>query len=256
MPRYLAPLALTLFAPAMAQAGPPTDVQVQLIGPGPVLVNTSGRYQVLVENISLNRADGVRLQLQFPLTGQPRPVIRGSASSQDRRCFDDGTVIECVLGRLGPGAVTRVGFEFTSPHATPLGEVRAVAYAADDTNRSNNEAGVPIDLRYYPQPVSGPVSAVIKGCNGRGLNTFFECSAGSTFIYSYTLSLEANGSISLTNPNYSGLWFQSSAEDLHLEYVAQGTIVMSFDGKGVGQNCFEGLATFNSPYNAAYRVCL
>lgn len=250
--------AVSLALTSVAEAARPTDIAVQLIGPGPVLVDAPGHYEIIVENVSRRRADGVRVQIQLPLTAtSPRAYILGTVTNGDARCFDDGTVFECVLGRIRRGRATSIGFDFSAPFSAVASEIRAVASVADDTDLSNNEARVPVELVYVPQTISAPAPATVTFCSGQGLISFYDCVVSPGSTRSYTVDLDANGTVAFPSPNtaISGVWSQASSEDLFLEYSANGQVVLSYDGKGIGNNCFDGIATFNSPYNAAYRVC-
>lgn len=241
-----------------AEASRPTDLAIQVIGPGPVLVGAPGHYEILIDNISQRRARDVRLQIHFPLTATlPRPYILGTVSNADARCFDDGTVYECVIGNIRKGRATTVGFDFAVPYSVTGGEVRAVVSARNDADLSNNEASVPVELVYYPQPLAGTNTATVTFCSGQDLISFQDCVVSPGSTRSYPVTLNANGTISFPGRTVapSGAWNQSTAEDLYIEFATNGQVVMRFDGKGVGQSCFDGIATFNGPFNAAYRVC-
>lgn len=260
MHRYFAALTLSIpcLLPRFAEAARPTDISVQLLSPGPVLVGAPGRYEVVVENVSRRRAQNVRVQIHFPLTAtSPRAYILGEVTGADARCYDDGTVFECVLGHLRRGRSTRIGFDFTAAHSAVPGEIRAVASTTNDTDLGNNEASAPVELVYYTQPLSPPAAATVTFCSGQGLIAFYDCVVSPGSTGSYPLTLEVNGTVSFPGRTTAptGTWSQSAPEDLHIEFTSQGRVVMSFDGKAIGGACFDGLATFSSPYNAAYRVC-
>ncbi|MBX2811230.1 MAG: hypothetical protein KTR25_05450 [Myxococcales bacterium] len=250
---------MIIFAlPNSGWAARPPDVAVQILGPGAVRVDTPGHYEVVVENVSSRAARGLRLQLGFSVTAtSPEQYILGAVSNQDYRCFDDGHVFECVLGRLGRGQTTRVSFDFSAPYSAVMSRIRAVASVSGDSNLSNNEASVPVDLVYYSQVVVAPVDGTVTLCTGKGLISFYDCVVSPSSTSSYPLTLEAGGTIAFPgNSVATGRWNQVSPEDLHLEYEARGHTVMRFDGKGIGNQCFDGIAAFSGSANAAYRVCL
>lgn len=252
-------VSAALFAlPGAAQAARTPDLAVQIISPGPVLVDSPAHYRVLIENVGRRRADNVRVQLRFPLTAtSPTAFVLGTVSGMDARCFDDGTVYECVLGRLRRGAATTIEFDFSSPYSAVAGEVSAEASTTNEGDWSNNAAATPVELLYFAQALSAPATATVSHCTGQGLISYYDCIVSPTSTHSHLVTLGANGTISFPNypTTHGGRWSQASPEDLFMEYTGYGRVVMTFQGKAIGNDCFDGIATFASPYNAAYRVC-
>lgn len=60
----------------------------------------------------------------------------------------------------------------------------------------------------------------------------------------------------VNHPGYTGSWAQPTTEQLQYDILFQGNVVASFDGYGVGGDCFEGITTFpNSQYLSPHEVC-
>jgi hypothetical protein len=72
--------------------------------------------------------------------------------------------------------------------------------------------------------------------------------------------LEANNTITFTEPGYTGNWSQNAAKTtLFFEYFDGASKVAEFNGYAInGANCFDGMTTFfpSSTYVSPYHVCL
>ncbi len=252
-------LALTSTAEAGRRGGGGApDVQVSLVAPGAVDVDAVETFSVHVDNAGSANADDVALVVLLPETAtSPTVHVLGDLSGLDSRCTQVGTTLECSLGTLKRGKGATVSFDFAAPWAEGDLNIDVYATTSGETNLSDNDDGVTLEVVYVDQPISGPAGVTNRHCTGTGLQAFYECELYPSSISSHDILLEADGSITFgpSVTGYTGAWWQDADDHLHFEYFEGGSTRVIFDGNGVGGDTFEGIATFpGTGYNAGYEV--
>jgi hypothetical protein len=260
--RSIFPLATAaLLTSAPAYAAPVADLAVSISPPAGVHVYETGHYDVTVSNVGNKNASSVSLLIQLPETNtSPNVYILGTLGARDARCSVAGTSLSCSLGTIARNASTTVYFEIALPYSSaPLVIDAGASTTTQESNLSNNDAQHVAAPLTYGVTMSPPEAAINRHCTGQGLTSFFECELFPSSISSHETIFEAGGSITFVDapPTFTGTWTQVSADRLQFQYFDDGVLAASFDGRGVGGDCFEGPTTFpGSPYMSMYEVCL
>lgn len=259
--RSLLPFAAVFLFSAPALAAPKADLAVTVTPPSGIHVYENGTYTVKVSNVGNKNASNVSLTIYLPLTHtSPTVYVMGTLGAHDSRCTLSGNNYTCALGTINHGSFTNVSFDIALPYSTaPLDFDFAASTTTTETNFSNNTADHTASLLTYPVTMSPPETAINRHCTGTGLTSFFECELFPSSISSHTTILEAGGSITFVGapPGFTGTWTQSASDRLQFQYFDNGNLAATFDGRGVGGDCFEGRTTFpGSAYMSMYEVCL
>ncbi len=248
--------ATTAFAAASA------DLQVQVQAPSTVQISTATAYAVTVKNNGPSTATSVNLVIEFPLTNtSPTVAILGTVTESDTRCVIASNKITCALGTLKKGKTASVSYTYTAPVSTkPLQMKATVSSAVTDNNPANNASSVIPNL-VYPSRTILSANVVNSHCTGTNLTSYFECLLFPSSLSSHETTLNADFTISFTEPGYTGTWSQNTAKTtLFFEYFDGSGKVAEFNGYAInGSNCFDGLTTFfpePSTYVSPYRVCI
>jgi hypothetical protein len=250
-----------LFGTTTASAANGSDLVPSWVGPGPVLANTSGHYEVRVTNIG-TRASSVptTVVIQLPITANsPTVRIMGTVANLSTGCSLAGTKVTCSLASVPrSGGVGVVGFDMTLPVKAGAITFSAAVASANDLNPTNNTAGFTAAQTYTTVPSTAPMTVTVTSCTGTAaLTSFYECLPGST--QQHQVTLVGDGSIDFTPSgapaSYSGTWSVSGTQ-LSMTYTDNGAPIGSFTGQGATSNCWEGRMVFtNSTYVAIYQVC-
>ena len=144
----------------------------------------------------------------------------------------------------------------------PLSSAAITIAAAASTTRfepitNNNSDSYTANLLLYPYSIAAPATATTRHCTGQNLTSFFVCELYPSSLGSFDAVFQQGGGMSFVNqPGYTGSWTQPTSEQLQFDILYQSSVVASFDGYGVGGNCFEGITTFATPgYSSPYEVC-
>lgn len=251
-------VAVALLAAPQAFAAPDLEVSVTAPGGGADVYDVV-RYSVKVENNGNSHASGTVLQIDLPETRtSPTVHVMGIVGRIHKRCSQQGQSVVCDLGKVRKGRSKTRWFEIAWPvSAAPL-TFHAEATTNGDANLADNEIDHTASVNYVATAVGAPRDAHNRHCTGQGLIGFYECTLFPSSIMSHDITFELGGGISFVNApaGYTGSWSQPAADALVFEYRFDGDVVASFSGFGVGGDCFEGVTTFASPWNAPYEVCL
>lgn len=237
------------------------DLVTTIDAPTGVFVYESATYEVTVANDGQRHASGVTLTIDLPQTNnQPTQYVMGELGSMDARCAPSGLQLVCSLGRIRRGRSSTIWFDIALPESTDDLFVDAFAETTTpgETNLADNDHTVIADLRNYEVSFTSPVGLTIEHCTGTDLTSFFECVCAPSSITSHTTTLESDGSITFPYPGYTGQWWTNGPEHLAFEYSDSGSnVVLEFEGFGVSNDCWEGVATFpgNPTYVSPYSVC-
>ncbi|MFM2418247.1 MAG: hypothetical protein RL385_2970 [Pseudomonadota bacterium] len=247
--------------PATADAASAADLTVSIQAPAGVLVEDVAHYVVQVKNVGNRNADGVVLTVDLPATHtSPGVFVLGDLSGVDPRCTRSAARLTCNLGRLNRASQTSVAFDLALPYASaPHAFVARGSTTSAENVLANNRADHVQPLTYYSESVPAPVDADITRCTGTALTSFFECTVYTGATQTFALSLDTGGIIrSVGTTTVVGQWAQPASDSLTMTLVnTSGNVAATFDGKGVGGGCFEGVTTFPLPsvYVSPYRVC-
>jgi uncharacterized repeat protein (TIGR01451 family) len=234
----LSALALTV-APASAASS--SDLAVTVTTPT-VAVDQSGVYSVAVSNIGGQSAQNVSVTIDLPKTAtSPQVHLMGVLGAFDGRCR----------------AAAPITFSLALPYATaPLAiDVDANSTSADP-NSANDTRHVAVTPQTVPVSFTAPVTAHNRLCSGQNLTSFFECELYPSSLSGFDTVLAPGGAISVpSEPTVTGTW-QHAGDRLTIQYVENGNVLGTFDGRGVSAKCFEGSMPFTSGSVAMYEVCL
>ena len=246
-------------SPAFA-AAPRADLQVQLVAPSSVQISTATTYTATVKNLGPATTD-VGLVIEFPLTNtSPTVSILGTVSESEANCSIGSNKITCLLGSLKNNKTVSVSYSYTAPVSTKTLQMKAtVSSSVTDDSAGNNIATVVPNLIY---PARAITSANVQNshCTGTNLTSYFECLLYPSSISSHPTTLNSNGSITFSEPGYTGTWTQNAAKTtLSFEYFDFSGKIAGFEGRAInGANCFDGMTNFfpASAYVSPYRVCI
>ena len=254
-------VSVLVFTPLFTFAAPTADLQVSLTGPVSAPISTAATYTVQVKNLGPATATGNTVVIDFPLTNtSPSVTILGTVSGLNTNCSLASNKVTCQLPSLKKGKSANVTFSYTPPVSTKVLELKAVgATATGESITANNTARLIPNLTYPSRPLtSGTV--LNSHCTGQALTSYFECMLYPSSISTHTVDFLAGGTITFSEPGYTGTWTQaSSTSQLHFEYFDNGDKVLEFDGRAInGANCFDGLSQFfpTGNYVSPYRVCV
>lgn len=228
-------------------------------GPNSAKVNTPYQYSVKVRNMGNANAGGVKVKIDLPLTNtSPTQYILGKVTGLQTGCSIVARKIECNLGNIQPSVQRIVTFTFEYPVATkPLAmSANASTTTQGEINSNNNTDSRTQPVGYFTnQLVSADV--LVSLCTGTNLTSHFECELFPSSIQTFTMRLEAGGTITLPYPGYTGTWSQNSASELAFT-ITDGSDGASFSGFASGSACFEGITNFIpvSSYSSPYKVCV
>lgn len=234
------------------------DLSVEFNGQNSPFVYSPYTYQVKVENIGRQNADDVKVVIDLPLTDtSPGQFILGNLSGIDSSCQIVSNKLECDLGKIRKRKSKTISFDFEFPVSTKTLEMKATASTTSgDSNPLNDEATKTPNFR-YPDNIISSATILNSHCTGQNLTSYFECELFPSSLSSHSVTLEGNGTITFTQPGYSGTWYQPTSKQLHFEYSDGTNTVATFDGYATSATCFEGLTTFpNSNYVSPYKVCI
>lgn len=230
--------------------------------PATTNVYDAGRWNVQVSNIGNKNASSVTLTIQLPVTHtSPQVYVMGTVGAKSSTCVTSGTTLSCTLGTINRGTSKSVYFDITLPEsADPLTFVSTAVTTSVENSYTNNSDTDNASLTYYvPTFASFPATATIDHCTGTGLTAYYECTLFPSSISSHEHVFESNGDISFSSAypvGYAGSW-STAGEYLYFNYTYLGLNEVTFVGRGVPGNCWEGLAEFDgSTYVAPYYVCL
>lgn len=248
-------------ATSVAFAAPSADLSVSISAPSSVAISTPTTYTVTVTNLGPSTATNVQSLVTFPLTStSPQVYILGNVSESETRCSIVNRQLTCSLGSLKKNKSTSFSYSYTAPVSTKTLQMTASATSdLPDLVSGNSTASVVPTLVYPSRPIT---SATVSNshCTGTNLSAYFECLLFPSSISSHTTTLEADNTITFTEPGYTGNWSQNTAKTtLFFEYFDGTSKVAEFNGFAInGSNCFDGMTTFfpASTYVSPYRVCL
>lgn len=250
----------------VAFAAPPSaDLQVQLTAPTSVQISTATTYTATVKNLG-PATTNASLVIEFPLTNtSPTVAILGTVTESESACSIASNRITCTLGELRKNKSVSVSYSYTAPVSTKSLQMKAIASSSvNDSITSNNTATVTPNLAY---PVRAITSANVTNshCTGTNLTSYFECLLFPSSIATHDTTLNADFTISFTEPGYTGTWSQNAAKtSLTFSYFegsgSGSTKIAEFNGRSInGADCFDGLTSFfpqPSTYVSPYRVCI
>lgn len=245
---------------AMAAPPPPADLRVQFQGPATAAVYSPYVYTATVRNIGNQRADNVRLVVEFPLTAtSPQQYILGTLAGYDTtKCSIVSLKLQCNLGRVNNNQQTSISFNFTLPISSQTLKLKATASTtSNEPNQSNNQVDLTPTLAYPTVEITS-ANVLNSHCTGTGLTSYFECEKFPSSISYHTATLEADRTITLPEPGWTGQWDQPTLQELHFTYTDNMGSSAEFNGFARSSTCFEGIVTFLplGNYNSAYRVCI
>jgi hypothetical protein len=236
------------------------DVQAQLQGPSTSAVSVATTYTVVVTNVGSATAQNVQLVVNFPLTNtSPTVRILGDVTESDSRCSIAANRITCALDSIKRNKSVTVAYTYAAPVSTKTLTMTATTSTSGDVNAGNNVSSFTPTLTYPIRPIT---SATVNNshCTGTNLTSYVECLPYPSSIASHVTTLNADTSITFSEPGYTGSWSQNAAKtSLFFEYFENAVKVAEFNGFAInGANCFDGLTTFfpASSYVSPYRVCI
>ncbi len=256
--RLVVVLLVSLFAtPALAAA----DLAVNLSAPTGASVYEPGGWDVAVANIGNKTANNVVLTIDLPETmTSPTVWLMGTLGAYDGRCVRAGATLSCSLGALKRHKTTNVAFTLALPQSSsPLTITATATTSSSESGLANNTSARTAALLHPALAVVAGDAALNEHCTGTNLTSFFECELYPSSISAHDVEFLAGGALFLpVAPSYSGSWSQPAADRLVFAYFDEtNTLVASFDGWAVDQDCFEGLTTFpGSTWVSPYSVCL
>lgn len=237
------------------------DVTPSIAAPTGKYVYESGRYTVTVSNIGNKTANSVSLTIQLPETNtSPTVYVMGTLGAKSSSCTQSGTKLVCALGSMNRATAKSVYFDIALPEsADPLVIDATVTTTSAENSTTNNSASSTASPLNYSVTVSAPATVSNSHCTGTALASYYECTLFPSSISSHNVDFASDGTLTIPDagPEYTGFWWQDSADHLAFEYYELGTLVVEFEGWGVSSTCWEGLTTFpGSSYVSPYRVCM
>ncbi len=201
------------------------------------------------------------LTVQLPQTNtSPSVHVMGDLGPIDSQCVQNGTQLDCNLGKIKGGKTKTVRVFISLPWSEGSLDFSATAATStNDSNPGNDSDSAVAEVNYRDRVISGPQHASNRHCTGQGLEAFYECTLFPSSISAHGITFNADGSITFDGnpPGYTGVWGQDYDDQLWFEYSLDGHVVASFEGNAVDADCFEGLTHFpGSAYVAPYEVCL
>jgi hypothetical protein len=251
-------IAPVWLAAAPQAAGP--DLRLTLAAPANQQVYQSGTFTYTVANIGKKTAAGAKVVITLPGTGtSPQVFVMGTLNSFSSRCSRAGLVLTCTLGSLAKNASTTVYVDLMLPYSTaPIVLSATASTTTNEPAQGNNTVIHSAALGTYPVAMTFGTPIVHRHCTGTAsLTSFFECTLFPSSIAEHEATFNSNGTIDLP-PGYTGSWTYTATENrLQFEYFEGAVLVAQFDGRGVGNNCFEGRTTFipDNGYVSPYRLC-
>lgn len=254
-------LSVACLLAASSTALAAADIRPSVTAPSGVYVYEAGRYDVVVSNVGNKTAQNVTLTVQLPETNtSPSVYVMGTLGAKSASCTQSGTHLTCALGSINRASSKSVYFDLALPEsADDLVIDASVTTTSAESNTSNNSDSLTAALYNYEVSVTAPVTVSNDHCTGTNLSSYYECSLFPSSISSHDVDFADDGTISfpLYGVEYSGLWWQDSADHLAFEYYELGTLIAEFEGWGVSEGCWEGITTFpGSSYLSPYHVCL
>jgi hypothetical protein len=257
-------LAVFAFNAGTTFAARPQPVDLRVMpwqGPASAMVRSPYQYTVTVKNIGGTAAAGVKVVVDFPLTDtSPTKYILGKLTGIDpQKCQVVSNKLQCNLGNIGNNQSKDFSFIFELPVST-----KTLTFKATASTTTSGEVALGNNvLSHTPTPTYGANqitsgNILVSHCTGQGLTSYYECELFPSSISSFTASLNADTSISITGYGSIGNWDQFiSARQLHM-LMTDGNSSADFNGFSTGGNCFEGITTFtpSSPYLSPYKVCI
>lgn len=262
---FLIVLGLCSSAPLVAAPianGP--DLQVTLSTPSTAGVYQTRRYTFNVQNVGNRTAAGSKLVIELQRTGtSPEVYVLGTVIGYSTRCTKAANLLTCSLGDLAKNASLSVFVDLNLPYAVAPIVVKAAASTttSGEINSNNNLINYTTNLRTFPVTMTYGTPIVHQHCTGSStLTSFFECTLFPSSIAEHEVIFAANNTLTIpAAPTYTGSWVYTAIENrLQFEYFNGATRTVVFDGRGVGGNCFEGLAQFPTSTSgsvALYRIC-
>ncbi len=254
-----------LLASAPASAAQLPNLGVAMTPPASIVVDTTGRYTIRVNNTGNRNSAATTLTIQFPITGtSPQVYIMGTLGARDGRCALSGTKLTCALGTIVKnGGFTDVFFDLALPYKTgPLVISASVTNTAGESNPANNALAYTAAPALFTTPIStaAPFDVRNDHCTGTGLTSFFECALFPSSIAGFDSTLEPDHTVTIVGGpvGYGGTWSQDPAfQQLVVAFTDNGDPVGTIDARAVSGGCFQGPMTFTPPstYTVLYRIC-
>lgn len=228
--------------------------------PATTAVYDAGRWYVQVSNIGNQHAYNVTLSIQLPVTHtSPSVYVMGVVGAKSSTCVTSGTKINCTLGTVNKSTSKTVYFDISLPESAAALTFTSTATTSSQTNYSNDIDTDNATLDYDEVVLPGyPTAAIVDHCTGTSLTAYYECTLFPSSLSSHDHTFESGGIISFPSgypATYAGT-YTITGDRLDFEYNDAGTPLLTFTGRGVSANCWEGLATFpSSSYVSPYSVC-
>ncbi len=260
---------MALLVSQSVQAAATADVIVQIVPPVTQTVDVSAQYGIQVSNTGSANANSVVLTVELPVTAtSPTRHVMGVLSGLDSRCTQSVNVLTCNLGQIRRNRNTTVTFTLATPYMWVSQDIAASATTTtSDRNSANNSDSHEQVLDFVPTDLAGTFDVLITSCYGQNLSSFYECelypSSYSELDATFEETTPGNGVITFPTlpPEYAGLitgdWNQATDEDLAFTIYEANVAEVEFVGKAIGNDCFEGSATFPSSGDMIpYQVCV
>lgn len=228
-------------------------------GPTSAKVNTPYQYSVRLRNMGNQTAQGVKFTIDLPLTNtSPTQHILGKVTGLPIGCAIVSRKIECNYSSLTPSQQKNITFTLEYPVTTKPLDMTAIASTTTpgEINPANNTLDRNQAVGYFTNQLTS-ADVTVSLCTGTNLTSHFECELYPSSIQTFTMRLEAGGSITLPYPGYTGTWTQNNSSELAFT-ITDGLDGASFSGFSSGASCFEGITNFIpvSTYNSPYKVCV
>ncbi len=238
-------------------AAPSADLTVQMSGPSTTSISTATTYTVSVKNLGPSTADGVKVSVALPLTNtSPTVHILGNVSG----CSVVANKLSCTVGTIKKNKTAIITYSYTAPVSTKVLQMTATATSNVADPVSGNSSASLVPNLVYPSRAITSATVTNSHCTGQNLSSYFECLLYPSSISSHETTLNADTTISFTEPGYTGNWSQNAAKTtLFFEYFDGAGKIAEFNGYAInGSNCFDGMTNFfpTSTYNSPYRVCI
>ena len=241
----------SLAVAASALAGPPrSDLELTLGGPASGGLNDVVSVSAAVENIGARSARDVALTIPIPAAA----TVSGYPSA----CSASASALTCTWGRLRAGRSEVVSFDLTLPgQAGPVTLSGAVTTSSADADPGNNADAITIDVEAPQIPLSGGEVTMGAACYGSGPLVFADCEAAPSSILTGTFTINANGTATPDDPNYSATWSQADPTQLLIVVTENlnNTVVSTWTGSAVTANCFQGTIATSSGWYGAWEGC-
>lgn len=247
---------------APALNGP--DLRVTITPPTSAGVYQTRRYSFDVKNLGNRTANASQLVIELQRTGtSPEIYVLGTVNGYSTRCTRAANLLTCPLGNLAKNASLSTFVDLTLPYAVAPIVIKAsvTTTTPGELNPANNALTYTTNLSTFPVTMTYGTPIVNQHCTGSStLTSFFECTLFPSSISEHETVFESNGQLTIPEaPTYTGSWTYTALENrLQFQYWNGAVQQLAFDGRGVGGNCFEGLATFptsTSGYVSLYRLC-